>query len=202
MIKKMKRWINPVTLKGKYATLEPLSIDHVSELGEAAKDGELWRLWYTGVPSPETAESYVKDALDMFDKHTAMPFIIRENKSGKIIGSTRFCNIEEDKKRAEIGYTWYAKSYQRSPINTECKLMLLTHAFEQLDAIAVEFRTHWHNQQSRRAIERLGAKQDGVLRNHQRMADGSYRDTVVFSIINHEWSSVKNSLKFKLEEKR
>ena len=198
----MKRWIEPVTLKGDYATLEPLSVEHASELGEASKDGELWKLWFTGVPSPETTEAYVKDALDMFDKHTAMPFIIRENKNGTIIGSTRFCNIEEHSKRAEIGYTWYAKSYQRSPINTECKLILLTHAFEQLEAIAVEFRTHWHNQASRRAIERLGAKQDGVLRNHQKMEDGSYRDTVVFSIINHEWSSVKNGLKFKLEEKR
>jgi len=198
----MKRWIEPVTLKGEYATLEPLSIEHVNELGEASKDGELWKLWFTGVPSPETAEAYVKDALDMFDKHTAMPFIIRENIDGKIIGSTRFCNIEERSQRAEIGYTWYAKSYQRSLINTECKLMLLGHAFEQLEAIAVEFRTHWHNQASRRAILRLGAKQDGVLRNHQKMTDGSYRDTVVFSIIDHEWSSVKNGLKFKLEEKR
>jgi RimJ/RimL family protein N-acetyltransferase len=198
----MSRWIKPVTLKGEHATLEPLSVEHVSELSEASKDGELWKLWFTGVPSPETAEQYVKDALDMFDKRTAMPFIIRENKSGKIIGSTRFCNIEEHSHRAEIGYTWYAKSYQRSPINTECKLMLLTYAFEQLEAIAVEFRTHWHNQASRRAILRLGAKQDGVLRNHQKMADGSYRDTVVYSIIDHEWLSVKNGLVFKLEERK
>ncbi len=198
----MNRWIEPVTLKGDYATLEPLALAHASELGEASKDGELWRLWFTGVPSPETTEPYVKDALDMFEKHTAMPFIIRENKNGEIIGSTRFCNIEEHSQRAEIGYTWVAKSYQRSPINTECKLMLLTHAFEQLGAIAVEFRTHWHNHTSRRAILRLGAKQDGVLRNHQKMSDGSYRDTVVFSIIDHEWLSVKNGLKFKLEEKK
>ena len=198
----MSRWIEPVTFKSEHATLEPLSTAHINELGEASKDGELWKLWFTGVPSPETVESYVEDALAMFDKHTAMPFVIRENKSGKIIGSTRFCNIEEHSQRAEIGYTWYAKNYQRSPINTECKLMLLTHAFEQLGAIAVEFRTHWHNQASRRAIERLGAKQDGVLRNHQRLADGSYRDTVVFSIINNEWLAVKNGLTFKLEDNR
>ena len=197
----MSRWIEPVTLKGEHATLEPLAIEYTRALGEASKDGELWKLWFTAVPSPKTVEAYVKNALDMFDKHTAMPFIIRENKSGKIIGSTRFCHIEEHSHRVEIGYTWYAKSYQRSPINTECKMMLLTHAFEQLGAIAVEFRTHWHNQASRRAIERLGAKQDGVLRNHQKMADGSYRDTVIFSIINHEWSSVKNGLRFKLEER-
>ncbi len=197
----MSRWIEPISLKGEYATLEPLLIEHIDDLGEASKDGELWKLWYTGVPSPETAEAYVKGALDMFEKHTAMPFVIRENKGGKIIGSTRFCNIDEQNHRVEIGYTWYAQSHQRSPINTECKLMLLTHAFEQLEAIAVEFRTHWHNQASRRAIERLGAKQDGVLRNHQKMVDGSYRDTVVFSIINHEWSSVKNGLEFKSQEK-
>jgi len=137
--------------------------------------------------------------MEMFDKRTAMPFVIRENKGGTIIGSTRFCNIDEQNQRAEIGYTWYAKSYQRSGINTECKLMLLTHAFEQLQAIAVEFRTHWHNQASRQAILRLGAKQDGVLRNHQKSVDGCYRDTVVFSIIDHEWPVVKKSLKFKLD---
>jgi len=194
----MPRWIKAITLKGEHASLEPLSMDHVSALAEAAKDGELWKLWYTLVPSPETAEDYVKSALQAVDNRTAMPFIIRENKEGKIIGSTRFLNIDEQNHRAEIGATWYAQSYQRTAINTECKLMLLTHAFEQLDAIAVEFRTHWHNQASRRAIERLGAKQDGVLRNHLIMADGSYRDTVVFSILNHEWSSVKNSLNFKL----
>lgn len=195
----MERWITPITLKGEYATLEPLSIEHAEDLGEAAKDGELWKLWYTGVPSAETASAYVEEALLMFEKRTAMPFVIRENKEGKIIGSTRFCNIDEQNQRTEIGYTWYAKSYQRSPINTECKLMLLTYAFEQLDAIAVEFCTHWHNQASRRAIERLGAKQDGVLRNHKKMPDGGYRDTVVFSIINLEWPVVKKGLELKLD---
>ncbi len=197
-----QRWINPITLKGEHATLEPLALEHAAALGEASKDGELWKLWYTGVASPETADAYVKAALQMFDNRSAMPFVIRENKTGKIIGSTRFCNIDEINKRTEIGYTWYAKSYQRSAINTECKLLLLTHVFEQLDAIAVEFCTHWHNQASRRAILRLGAKQDGVLRNHQKMADGSYRDTVVFSIIDIEWLAVKNGLKYKLEERK
>lgn len=194
----MNRWIKPVTLQGEYASLEPLAIEHVNDLAEAAKDGELWNLWYTGIPSPETAEPYVNDALKMYDDRTAMPFVIREKEGGNIIGSTRFCHIDELNQRAEIGYTWYAKSYQRTAINTECKLMLLTHAFEQLNAIAVEFNTHWHNQASRRAIERLGAKQDGVLRNHQKMADGSYRDTVVFSIIANEWLAVKKGLEFKL----
>ncbi len=199
----MKRWIEPITLKGKHASLEPMTLDHIDELAQASKDGELWKLWYTGIPSPETAFDYVHAALNMFEKRTAMPFVVRERtsnkKQGKIIGSTRFCNSDEQNQRTEIGYTWYAKSYQRTPINTECKLMLLTHAFEQLDAIAVEFRTHWHNQQSRRAIERLGAKQDGVLRNHQKMENGGYRDTVVYSIINTEWPVVKQSLEYRLQ---
>jgi len=195
----MDRWIKPVILKGQYATLEPLSLSHIDELIEAAKDGQLWKLWYTGIPSPETAKEYVAEALSMYEKQSAMPFIVRENKGGKIIGSTRFCNIDQANHRAEIGYTWYAKSYQRTPINTECKLLLLTHAFEQLEAIAIEFRTHWHNQQSRRAIARLGAKQDGVLRNHLQQADGSYRDTVVFSITCEEWPTVRKSLAYKLK---
>lgn len=194
----MGRWIKSITLQGKYASLEPVTMNHIDDLGKAAEDGELWNLWYTGVPSPKTAEAYVKDALQMVKAHTAMPFVVRDNQSGKIIGSTRFCNIDEDNQRAEIGYTWYAKSFQRSPINTNCKLLMLTHAFEQLDAIAVEFRTHWHNLASRQAIERLGAKQDGVLRNHQKMAEGGYRDTVVFSIINSEWLTVKKGLEHKL----
>ncbi len=198
----MDRWIKAITLKGNYATLEPLSMNHIEALGKASEDGELWKLWYTGVPSPETAEAYVVAALEMYNKRTALAFVIRDNKSDLIVGSTRFCNIDEKNQRAEIGYTWYSKNYQRTSINTECKLMMLTHAFEQLDAIAVEFRTHWHNQASRSAIARLGAKQDGVLRNHQKMSDGSYRDTVVFSIIDHEWLSVKKGLTFKLEERK
>lgn len=194
----MGRWIKSITLQGEYATLEPMIMDHVDDLGRAAEDGELWNLWYTGVPSPKTAEAYVKDALKMYEAHTAMPFIVRDNQSGKIVGSTRFCNVDEVNERAEIGYTWYAKSFQRSPINTNCKLLMLSHVFEQLEAIAVEFRTHWHNLASRQAIERLGAKQDGVLRNHQKMAEGDYRDTVVFSIINSEWPTVKKGLEYKL----
>jgi RimJ/RimL family protein N-acetyltransferase len=129
-----------------------------------------------------------------------MPFVVREKETGKVIGSTRYCNVDEVNQRLEIGYTWYAKSYQRTSVNTECKYLLLTHAFEKLDAIAVEFRTHWHNHASRAAIARLGAKLDGVLRNHQKSADGVYRDTVVFSIINLEWPVVKKSLEYKLSK--
>ena len=193
-----KRWIEPVTLTGSKVILEPLSLEHLDGLISAVKDGELWKLWFTSIPSPEKAEEYIKTALDMRENAGAMPFIVRDRESNKIIGCTRYFNVDEVNQRLEIGYTWYSESYQRTAVNTECKYLLLSHAFEKLDAIAVEFRTHWHNHKSRAAIARLGAKQDGVLRNHQRTADGSYRDTVVFSIINLEWTAVKQSLMFKL----
>lgn len=195
------RWIEPVTLSGSHAVLEPLSLDHLAGMIEAVKDGELWNLWFTSIPSPETAEAYIRTALDMRENAGAMPFIIREKETGKIIGCTRYFNVDESNQRLEIGYTWYSESYQRTAVNTECKYLLLTHAFEKLGAIAVEFRTHWHNHASRAAIARLGAKQDGVLRNHQKSADGVYRDTVVFSIINLEWPVVKKSLEFKLNKR-
>ncbi len=193
-----KRWIEPVTLTGSKVVLEPLSLEHLDGLISAVKDGELWKLWFTSIPSPEKAEEYIKTALDMRENAGAMPFIVRDRESNKIIGCTRYFNVDEVNQRLEIGYTWYSESYQRTAANTECKYLLLSHAFEKLDAIAVEFRTHWHNHKSRAAIARLGAKQDGVLRNHQRTADGSYRDTVVFSIINLEWPAVRQSLMFKL----
>ena len=161
-------------------------------------DGKLWKLWFTTVPSPETVEAYVKTAVDRYEKRSALSFAVRDNESGMIIGSTSYLNIDEENQRVEIGATWYAKSFQRSHINTSCKILMLTHAFEQLGSIAVEFRTHWHNQASRRAIERLGAKQDGVLRNHWKMPNGGYRDTVVFSIIKSEWPMVKQNLEYKL----
>lgn len=193
-----KRWIEPVILTGANVILEPLSLEHLDGIKEAVKDGELWKLWFTSVPSPETAEATIKSALDLRENAGWMPFVVREKETGKVIGSTRYCNVDEVNQRLEIGYTWYAESYQRTAVNTECKYLLLTHAFEKLDAIAVEFRTHWHNLKSRAAIARLGAKQDGVLRNHQKSADGVYRDTVVFSIINLEWPVVKKSLEHKL----
>ena len=193
-----KRWIEPVTLTGSKVILEPLSLEHLDGLISAVKDGELWKLWFTSIPAPEKAEEYIKTALGMRENAGAMPFIVRDRESNKIIGCTRYFNVDEVNQRLEIGYTWYSESYQRTAANTECKYLLLSHAFEKLDAIAVEFRTHWHNHKSRAAIARLGAKQDGVLRNHQRTADGSYRDTVVFSIINLEWPAVRQSLRFKL----
>lgn len=193
-----KHWIEPVTLSGVHVILEPLAFEHQHDLAEAVKDGELWKLWFTSVPSPEKTSETIQAALNLRENAGWMPFVVREKNTGKIIGSTRYCNVDELNQRLEIGYTWYSASYQRTAVNTECKYLLLSHAFEKLNAIAVEFRTHWHNHKSREAILRLGAKQDGVLRNHSKTADGLYRDTVVFSIINLEWPTVKQSLEFRL----
>jgi len=195
-----KRWIEPITLTGTNVILEPLSVEHKDGMSEAVNDGELWKLWYTSVPSPETTENYINKALDMRENAGAMPFVVLEKETRNVIGCTRYFNVDEVNQRLEIGHTWYSKSHQRTGANTECKYLLLSHAFEKLDAIAVEFRTHWHNHKSREAIARLGAKQDGVLRNHIKLPDGSYRDTVVFSIINIEWPAVRQSLLFKLNQ--
>ena len=193
------KWIEPVTLSGSKVVLEPLALEHLEGIISAVRDGELWKLWFTSIPSPEKAEEYINTALEMRENSGAMPFVIRDKNSNTIIGSTRYFNVDEISHRLEIGHTWYSESYQRTAANTEAKYLLLTHAFEKLDAIAVELRTHWHNHKSRAAIARLGAKQDGVLRNHQKSTDGIYRDTVVFSIINLEWPAVKQSLMFKLD---
>lgn len=194
------RWIEPIVLLGKHVTLEPMELRHIDGLKAAARDGQLWKLWYTMVPSPEQTAAYVESAVEARDQRGEMPYVVHEHKTNKVIGSTRFMNVDEDNHRLEIGHTWYAARYQRTAVNTECKLLLLTHAFEQLSAIAVEFRTHWFNQRSRRAIERLGAKQDGVLRNHLRHPDGGYRDTVIYSIIESEWLTVKQHLHYQLED--
>jgi RimJ/RimL family protein N-acetyltransferase len=188
-------------LKGKHATLEPLVREHEADLRRAAADGELWRLWYTSVPAPDETGAYIAAALKMREDLGAMPFAVRDSAAGDIVGCTRYFNVDAANRRLEIGHTWYAKRAQRSAINTECKLLLLAHAFEKLKCVAVEFRTHWFNHASRDAIARLGAKQDGVLRNHQILPDGSYRDTVVFSIIENEWPAVKRQLTFLLERK-
>jgi len=196
------RFIEPVTLIGEHASIEPLGREHEQALERAAADGELWRLWYTSVASPGKMGQYIDTALDMRERLDAMPFVVREKTSGDIVGCTRYFNVDATNRRLEIGHTWYAKRVQRGPVNTECKLLLLTHAFEKLQCIAVEFRTHWFNHASRTAIARLGAKQDGVLRNHQVSADGSMRDTVVFSIIDGEWPAVKRHLRYQLERPR
>jgi RimJ/RimL family protein N-acetyltransferase len=196
------RFIEPVTLRGGHATLEPLAVEHIEAVRAAAADGALWRLWYTSVPSPEGTAAWLDRALDMRERQGAMPFIVRDNASGDVVGSTRYFNVDAVNRRLEIGHTWYSRRAQRTAINTECKLLLLTHAFETLGCIAVEFRTHWFNHASRKAIERLGARQDGVLRNHQLMPDGSRRDTVVFSIVDAEWLAVRAHLAFLLDRGR
>ena len=198
----MTRFIEPVTLRGRVATLEPLAREHTAGLAKAAEDGDLWRLWYTHIAPPDKMDEYVTAALDMRERLDAMPFTVRDNATGDIVGCTRFFNVDAKNRRLEIGHTWYAKRVQRTPLNTECKLLLLTHAFEALGCIAVEFRTHWFNHASRTAIARLGAKQDGVLRNHQLMPDGAKRDTVVFSIIDNEWPAVRQHLRFQLDKPR
>lgn len=191
-------FIEPVTLSGRHVRLEPLAMIHHDALVEAASDGALWKLWYTSVPAPQAMRAWIDTALAMRSQH-ALPFVIRDAGDGSVVGSTRYFNVDPNNRRLEIGHTWHAKRAQRTGINTEAKLLLLGHAFEALQCIAVEFRTHWMNQPSRAAIARLGAKQDGVLRQHQRMADGSLRDTVVFSIIDAEWPTVKRHLQHKLE---
>lgn len=193
----MSRWIEPVTLQGTHVSLTPLTADDAGALAAAAADGDLWDLWYTSVPAPGKERAYVDAALAMRENLGAMPFAVRDA-SGEIVGSTRYFNVDSANRRLEIGHTWYAKRVQRTALNTEAKLLLLGRAFEKLDAIAVEFRTHFMNHQSRAAIARLGAKQDGILRNHQLGHDGILRDTVVFSIIASEWPAVRANLKLKL----
>lgn len=196
----MSKWLNETELEGELVKLIPLQRQHRDALLKAAADGELWKLWFTSVPSEKTIDAYLDFALTEYENNRALPFVVIDKKTDEVIGTTRFCNATPNYKRLEVGYTWYAKRVQRSGINTECKYLLLTHAFEVLNCIAVELRTHWHNRASRNAIARLGAKQDGVLRNHQIDADGAIRDTVVFSIVREEWAVVKKSLKYKMDQ--
>ncbi len=194
---------DPITLQGKYAALVPLEMAHHDALCDAVRDGELWKLWYTSIPSPENMAKEIERRLGLQKLGSMNPFCVLDSKSMPV-GMTTYMNIDQDNRRLEIGSTWYCKSVQRTAINTECKLMLLKHAFETLDCIAVEFRTHWFNHQSRAGIERLGAKLDGVLRSHQlnRHPDAvnSIRDTCVYSIIASEFPAVKANLSFKLRD--
>jgi N-acetyltransferase len=193
-------WPDPVTLRGEHARLEPLSHDHLNGLVEAVKDGELWKLWYTFVPKPEEMTKEIDRRLGLQKAGSMLPFTVFDA-AGKIAGMTTYMNVDAANRRVEIGSTWYAKRVQRSPLNTQCKLLLLAHAFEAINCIAVEFRTHFFNHQSRRAIERLGARQDGILRNHQVAPNGTLRDTVVFSILASEWPTVKAHLTYQLNDK-
>lgn len=191
----------PVTLRGQHVLLEPLAHAHAAEAHAAALDGELWKHWYTAIPAPEKVEAEIARRLDLQAKGSMLAFAVRDAHGG-FAGMTTFMNIDAAHRRVEIGSTWYRASVQRTGLNTEAKLLLLGHAFEQLQCIAVEFRTHWFNFQSRTAIARLGAKQDGVLRNHQIAPNGTLRDTVVFSILQSEWPTVQAHLRYQLDKPR
>ena len=194
--------LQAVTLQGQHARLEPLRSDHVAALSEAVQDGELWRLWYTAIPTPAAMASEVQRRLDLQASGSMLPFAVIHLADERMAGMTTYMHIDSANRRLEIGSTWYRQSLQRTALNTECKRMLLGHAFEQLDCIAVEFRTHWHNTASRRGIERLGAKLDGVLRSHQIAANGSLRDTCVYSIVASEWPAVRANLDHALSTPR
>jgi RimJ/RimL family protein N-acetyltransferase len=193
-------WLSPVTLEGPYARLAPLSPSHHDGLVAAVEDGALWTLWYTFIPRPEDMGREIERRLDLQRTGSMLPFTAMDA-DGRIAGMTTYMNVDAGNRRVEIGSTWYARRVQRTPLNTQCKLLLLTHAFETLNCIAVEFRTHFFNHQSRRGIERLGAKQDGVLRSHQIGPNGTLRDTVVYSIIASEWPTVKAHLTYQLHER-
>ena len=184
----------PLVLQGQHARLEPLRTDHASALSEAVQDGQLWKLWFTTIPTPAGMADEVQRRLDLQTSGSMLPFVVFSVTDGRLAGMTNYMNIDRKNRRLEIGSTWYRQSLQHTGLNTECKRMLLGHAFEQLHCIAVEFRTHWHNTASRRGIERLGAKLDGVLRNHQVLPNGSLRDTCVYSITDSEWPAVRAHL--------
>lgn len=194
-------WPSPVALAGQHARLVPLAIEHADGLAEAARDGELWKLWYTSIPAPEAMAAEIERRLALQARGSMLPWTVLDA-DGQVAGMTTYMNIDAVHRRVEIGSTWYATRVQRTPLNTECKLMLLGHAFDALDCIAVEFRTHRFNTQSRRAIERLGAQFDGMLRAHQRAADGTLRDTAVYSITAAEWPTVKSHLNWQLQRPR
>jgi N-acetyltransferase len=202
----MNPWIPPTSLSGQHVQLVPLSHLHHDDLVQAVRDGELWNHWYTAIPTPEGMTAEITRRLDLQAKGSMCPFAVIDPATGQAVGMTTYMNIDAANRRVEIGSTWYRQSVQRSPLNTEAKRLLLAHAFDQLHCIAVEFRTHFFNQQSRRAIERLGAKLDGVLRSHQinphPLGAGALRDTCVYSIIASEWPNVKTHLDYQLARVR
>jgi len=190
--------LTPATLEGRGIRLEPLHLEHADGLSAAAADGQLWDLWYTFIPKPEETKDYITDALAGLQAGHMLPWAVRELTTGKIVGSTRYHDIVRDIDRVEIGYTWYAASWQKSHVNTTCKLLLLTHAFETLGCKVVGLRTDNFNFASQRAIEALGAKKDGVIRHHRNRRDGTVRDSVMYSILLSEWPDVKKHLEFRL----
>ena len=191
-------FVEPVTLTGqRWVSLEPLTPEHLPEIAAAVADGEPGRLWFTAAPSPETAGAWVAGRLAAQTPDTGLTFVVR-SLDGRLIGSSSYLHVDGPNRRLEIGHTWYVESVRRTGVNSEAKLLLLQHAFETLGCVAVEFRTHFFNSRSRAAIERLGAKLDGILRSHQVLADGSRRDTVVYSILDIEWPAVRNNLTFRM----
>jgi len=191
-------FLEPVHLVGELARLDPLRLEDTDGLTEAVRDGRLWELWYTSIPAPEHVQGDVERRLSEQRTGTVLPFTVRRTDSGAVVGMTTFLNADAATPRVEIGSTWLARSAQGTGVNAECKLLLLAHAFDVLGCVAVEFRTHWHNHASRAAIARLGAKQDGVLRSHRRLPDGTLRDTVVFSVIESEWPAVRSGLRHRV----
>lgn len=189
-------------LLGQYVDLLPLAPEHHNELVDAAMDGDLWQLWYTAVPAPDAMSAHIDRCLALKASGVMLPFTVFDKLSQRVVGMTTYLNIDLAGPRLEIGGAWYANRVQRTQLNTEAKLLLLSHAFDSINCLAVEFRTHFMNHQSRRAIERLGAKLDGVLRQHMRMRDGTLRDTCVYSIIPSEWPAVRSNLKWQLEKPR
>lgn len=191
----------PVTLEGHGVRLEPLTAAHAPGLAEAARDGELWRLWFTSVPEPDGAGAYIEAALEGQHAGVMLPWAVRELASGAVVGSTRYHDIVAAIDRVEIGYTWYGASWQRTHVNTACKLLLLAHAFETLGCRVVGLRTDNFNFASQRAIEALGAKKDGVLRHHQARRDGTVRDSVMYSILAAEWPDVRRHLELRMAKR-
>lgn len=202
----MNAFARPVTLTGAHVRLEPLRAEHHDALVQAVRDGELWQLWYTAIPTTEGMAAEIERRLNLQATGSMCPFAVIDLATDQAVGMSTYMNIDAAHRRVEIGSTWYRQSVQRTPLNTEAKRLLLAHAFEQLNCIAVEFRTHFFNQQSRRAIERLGAKLDGILRCHQinphPLGVGALRDTCVYSIIASEWPDVRAHLDFQLNRTR
>lgn len=196
------RFADFVSLTGRHAALVPLAHAHLDDLQEAVRDGELWTLWYTSVPAPHEMRAEIDRRLALHEQGSMLPFAVIEQATGRAVGMTTFMHIDAENRRMEIGSTWYRKRVQRTAINTECKLMLLTHAFERLNCIAVEFRTHALNAASRAGILRLGAKLDGILRQHQLGRGGTLRDTCVYSILDREWPTVRTHLEHLLAKPR
>jgi N-acetyltransferase len=191
--------VEPVTLERNGVRLEPLTDAHHDELIAAASDGRLWELWFTSVPAPDEKRAFIAYAHAGQAKGHMLPWVVRELRSGKVVGSTRYHDIVPAVDRVEIGYTWYSASWQRTHVNSTCKLLLLQHAFETLGCKVVGLRTDSFNFRSQRAIEALGAKKDGVLRHHQPRRDGTVRDSVMYSILAHEWPDVKRHLRLRLD---